>query len=100
MGPLTAKENPSYKEVCTGSTGHVEVFKLTFDGDDSTFEEICRFFFQFHDPTTQDRQGNDTGSQYASVVYCSNDNQFQIANKVKSELQTYITNGEITCFEG
>jgi methionine-S-sulfoxide reductase len=55
MGPSTAKENPSYKEVCSGSTGHVEVFQMTFDGGDSTFEEICRFFFQFHDPTTEDR---------------------------------------------
>lgn len=98
MGPLTAKANPSYEEVCRGDTGHVEVLELTYQGGDQTFEELVRFFFQFHDPTTPARQGNDKGSQYSSVIYYYTPQQKMIAMKVKAELQDLINNGKIDCF--
>ena len=59
MGPTTAKANPSYREVCSGSTGHVEVYNLKFTGGNEAYEALTRFFFQFHDPTTLNSQGND-----------------------------------------
>jgi peptide-methionine (S)-S-oxide reductase len=98
MGPKDAKANPTYKEVCEGTTGHVEVFNFTFKGGEEMYEQIVRFFFQFHDPTTLNRQKNDKGTQYASVIYCADDKQLAIATKVRDELQTLISDGKITCF--
>ena len=63
------KPHPTYEEVCTGRTGHVEVVQLAFDPAIATFEEILEVFFVIHDPTTRDRQGNDVGSQYRSVIF-------------------------------
>ena len=70
-----SQPNPSYKDVCTGSTGHVEVVQVTFDPAETSFEEILEVFFATHDPTTWDRQGNDVGSQYRSVVFYHSDEQ-------------------------
>lgn len=75
MGPTTSKANPSYREVCSGSTGHVEVYDVEFDGKEDTYEQLVRHFFSFHDPTTLNAQGNDRGTQYASVLYCYDDIQ-------------------------
>jgi peptide-methionine (S)-S-oxide reductase len=61
-------EDPSYKEVCTGETGHAEVVKVEYDEEEVGFEEILRIFFRTHDPTTEDRQGPDVGSQYRSII--------------------------------
>lgn len=99
MGPKTAAINPSYKDVCSGVTGHVEVYDFEFSEGIETYEELIRYFFQFHDPTTLNRQGNDKGTQYASVIYAYDKNQFEIAKKVKDELQTLINNKQVTCFE-
>ncbi len=55
--------NPSYRQVCSGRTGHIEVLDIEIDSSEELFEEIIRFFFMFHDPTTKDRQGNDMGTQ-------------------------------------
>ncbi|MCI3951505.1 MAG: peptide methionine sulfoxide reductase [Burkholderiales bacterium] len=63
------KASPTYEEVCRGRTGHAEVVRITFDPSLVTFEEILQVFFVIHDPTTRDRQGNDVGSQYRSVVF-------------------------------
>lgn len=63
------KPHPTYEEVCTGRTGHAEVVQLAFDPAIATFEEILEVFFVIHDPTTRDRQGNDVGSQYRSVIF-------------------------------
>jgi hypothetical protein len=60
-----AMVNPSYRQVCSGSTGHVEVLYVELNKPDEDFEHIIRFFFQFHDPITKNRQGNDAGTQYA-----------------------------------
>mmetsp|Transcript_27460 Transcript_27460/g.46077 ORF Transcript_27460/g.46077 Transcript_27460/m.46077 type:complete len:228 (+) Transcript_27460:55-738(+) len=100
MGPDGAPENPTYKEVCSGYTGHVEVFEFEYSGGLDYYEALVRFFFQFHDPTTLKRQGNDVGTQYASVIYCSEDNEMEVCKKVISELQKLIDDGKITAYEG
>ncbi len=95
MGPSDAPKDPNYRDVCTGATGHVEVYDFVYSGGEAYFEELVKFFFQFHDPTTLNRQGNDRGTQYASVIYCYSEEQLQIASKVKKELQQLIDNGKI-----
>ena len=67
-----AKKYPTYREVCGGRSGHVEVYDMEYDGQESTFENILKFFFSFHDPTTVDQQGNDRGSQYVSMLHMTN----------------------------
>ena len=99
MGPEGSKVNPSYKEVCSGSTGHVEVYECEFSGGDETYRKLVKFFFSFHDPTTANCQGNDRGTQYASVIYCSDDKQFQIASEVKRELQDLIGRKLVKCYK-
>jgi peptide-methionine (S)-S-oxide reductase len=79
-------ENPSYKAVCEGTTGHAEVCQITYDPEKITFEELLEVFWQTHDPTTANRQGNDVGPQYRSVVFYHNDSQKDIAEKFKIRL--------------
>jgi len=98
MGPKVAKSNPSYEEVCTGRTGHVEVYDLSFTGGAAYFEAMVKFFFMIHDPTTKDRQGNDRGTQYASVVYCYNQEQFDIATRVKEQVQALMNSKHINAY--
>jgi peptide-methionine (S)-S-oxide reductase len=92
LGPKDSPKNPSYQDVCTGTTGYVEVYFLEFQGGEEYYEAMVRFFFQFHDPTTANKQGNDAGTQYASVIYCYDKIQFEIATKVKDELQHLLLN--------
>ena len=81
-------KNPSYRQVCSGSTGHVEVLDVELNEPvEKNFEELIKFFFMFHDPTTKNRQGNDAGTQYGSVIFCGDDKQKVIASRVKDELQ-------------
>lgn len=68
-------KNPSYKEVCNGTTGHAEVCQITFDPRVVTFGQLLEVFFEVHDPTTLNRQGADVGTQYRSVVYYHNEEQ-------------------------
>lgn len=75
-------KNPTYKEVCTGTTGHAEVVRITFDADVISFSEILEVFFMTHDPTTLNRQGNDVGTQYRSVIFYHNEKQKETAEKV------------------
>lgn len=100
MGPSSAPANPSYDAVCSGRTGHVEVYDFTFSGGAAYYESLVRFLFQFHDPTTLDRQGNDAGTQYASVIYCYDQQQFDIATRVKAELQTLLDGRKLNCYSG
>jgi peptide-methionine (S)-S-oxide reductase len=80
-------DNPTYKEVCSGLTGHAEVIQVTFDPEIIPFADILRIFFTVHDPTTLNRQGNDTGTQYRSVIYYHSEAQKQTAEAVKVEAQ-------------
>lgn len=80
-------ENAVYSKVKTGTTGHAEAVKITFDPSVTSFEKLLLFFFQIHDPTTVDRQGNDRGSQYRSAIFYVDDQQRAIAEKVKKRVQ-------------
>lgn len=78
-------KDPTYKEICTGTTGHAEVAQLKFDSSIVSFEEILNIFWQAHDPTTLNRQGNDKGTQYRSVIFYHDEVQNEIArNSLKN----------------
>ena len=82
-----AKDNPTYKEVCNGTTGHAEVAQITFDPSKVSYERILQVFWHAHDPTTLNRQGNDVGTQYRSVVFYNDEKQKAAAEKSKKEAQ-------------
>jgi methionine-S-sulfoxide reductase len=79
-------ENPSYEQVHTGRTGHVEAVKLEYDGDKTSYDILLDRFFEIHDPTTVDKQGPDKGSQYNSVIFYRNWEQEEKARKYKDKL--------------
>lgn len=79
-------DKPSYEQVCTGTTGHNEVVKLTYDPAQISLREILEIFFVIHDPTTPNRQGNDVGTQYRSGIYYSTPEQEQVARDLLDEL--------------
>jgi peptide-methionine (S)-S-oxide reductase len=79
-------ENPTYEEVCEKTTGHAEVLQVEFDTTQVTIDEILEIFWQTHDPTTLNRQGNDVGPQYRSVVFYHNDHQKERAEYYKKKL--------------
>jgi peptide-methionine (S)-S-oxide reductase len=79
--------NPSYEEVCTGKTGHAEVCQITFDPSVISYDELLETFWKTHDPTTLNRQGNDIGTQYRSVIFYHNDMQRELAEKYEDELE-------------
>jgi len=79
-------ENPTYEEVCTGKTGHAEATQITFKPDVVSYAELLKVFWKTHDPTTLNRQGNDVGTQYRSVIFYHNDEQKKLAEKYKKEL--------------
>jgi len=81
-------ENPSYEEVCTGSTGHAEACMITYDPSVITYAELLEVFWKTHDPTTLNRQGNDTGTQYRSAIFYHNDEQKRLAEHYKKELDS------------
>ncbi len=78
--------NPTYREVCTGTTGHAEITRITFDPSVISFEELLEVLWTSHDPTTLNRQGNDVGTQYRSAVFYVNEEQRAIAEKSKKEV--------------
>lgn len=80
-------ENPTYQQVCTGTTGHAEVVQITFDPKIISFEDILYVFWRTHDPTTLNRQGADVGTQYRSVILYHNEEQKAIAEKSKRETE-------------
>ena len=77
--------NPTYEQICQGDTGHAEVVRLTFDADEISLEEILEIFFDTHDPTTLNRQGNDVGTQYRSGIYYTTTQQRDVANDLIRE---------------
>jgi peptide-methionine (S)-S-oxide reductase len=78
--------NPSYEEVCDGSTGHAEVVRIEFDRAVITYRDILEIFFTIHDPTTLNRQGNDVGTQYRSAIFTTSDEQEAMAKQVAAEM--------------
>lgn len=79
-------ENPTYREVCGGKTGHAEVCRIDFDPAEVSYDELLEVFWKTHDPTTLNRQGNDVGTQYRSAVFYHDDAQREAAEKYKKEL--------------
>ncbi|PQO36908.1 peptide-methionine (S)-S-oxide reductase [Blastopirellula marina] len=71
--------NPTYEQVCTKTTGHAEVIQITYDAEEVSYEDLLEIFFQTHDPTTKDRQGNDVGPQYRSAIFYHSEEQKQLA---------------------
>ena len=83
-----ARANPTYEQVCSGATGHAEVVQITFNPDVVSYETLLAAFWKSHDPTTLNQQGNDYGTQYRSVIFYHNENQKQLAEKFKKELDS------------
>ncbi len=79
-------KNPSYREVCTGSTGHAEVARIVYDPEQLTVDELLEVFWQTHDPTTMNRQGADVGTQYRSAIFYHTEEQRRIATEYKKKL--------------
>jgi peptide-methionine (S)-S-oxide reductase len=79
-------ENPTYRQVCDGDTGHAEVCQIKFDPSKISYAELLEVFWKTHDPTTLNRQGNDTGTQYRSAIFTHGDRQKELAEKYKKEL--------------
>lgn len=80
-------ENPTYEQVCSGKTGHAEVLQITYDPTKISYEELLKVFWETHDPTTLNRQGNDVGTQYRSAIFYHNDKQKELAEQYKEQLE-------------
>lgn len=85
------KENPTYEEVCSGTTGYAEAIQLTFDPTIISYDKLLDVFFALHDPTTLNQQGADIGTQYRSAIFYNNDEQRKIAEEKKSKISGAVT---------
>ncbi|HCS06007.1 MAG TPA: peptide-methionine (S)-S-oxide reductase MsrA [Pseudomonas sp.] len=83
--------NPTYEEVCSGLTGHTEVVLVVYDQDKVSYEALLKMFWELHDPTQGMRQGNDIGTQYRSVIYCTTPEQLALAKASKETYQAELT---------
>ena len=81
--------NPTYQQVRTGTTGHAEAIQVTYDPAEISYEELLEVFWQTHDPTTPDRQGNDMGPQYRSVIFYHTDEQKRLAEQSRQEMDAW-----------
>ncbi|TBU82994.1 peptide-methionine (S)-S-oxide reductase [Pseudomonas daroniae] len=91
--------NPTYEETCSGLTGHAEVVLVVFDPQQTSYEELLKVFWEVHNPTQGMRQGNDIGSQYRSAIYCTDEQQLEIARRSQAQFQNELEKsgfGEIT----
>ena len=89
-------DNPTYKMICEGNTGHAEVAQIQFDNKKITYEQLLFIFFDIHDPTTLNKQGNDVGTQYRSSIFYHDSTQKELAEKVKSVLKSKYNNKIVT----
>ncbi len=89
-------ENPSYRAVCAGTTGHAEVIQVRFDPEAITYEELLTVFMTTHDPTTLNRQGADVGTQYRSIILYHDDQQKATAEKVLEKVKAYYEDSIVT----
>lgn len=89
-------QQPTYEQVCTGTTGHAEVVRISFDKNKISLQEILEIFFATHDPTTDNQQGNDVGPQYRSGIYTHNAEQNRVAHEVQARVSTLYGNGIVT----
>jgi peptide-methionine (S)-S-oxide reductase len=92
-------EDPTYEQVCNGTTGHAEVVQVMYDPDEISYRGLLEVFFALHDPTTKDRQGPDVGSQYRSVIFHHDDDQRATAEAVVKELEGEAYDGIVTEIE-
>jgi len=88
--------NPSYQDVCTGSTGHAEVVKIEYDPAETSVEKLLEFFWKIHDPTSLNAQGDDHGTQYRSIILYANDAQKAAAEKSKAAAQAKLSDPIVT----
>ncbi|WP_432760867.1 peptide-methionine (S)-S-oxide reductase MsrA [Pseudoalteromonas phenolica] len=94
MGGQT--DDPTYKDICTGMTGHAEVVQLSFDADVISYSQLLDMFFTLHDPTQLNRQGNDVGTQYRSAVFYHNDAQAELTEQAIKQLQPHLAEKIVT----
>lgn len=94
-------KDPNYKEVCSGETMHAEIVKVDFNPEKISFEKILNYFWRLHDPTTLNRQHNDIGTQYRSIIFYTSENQKKLAIKSKKEFDANNSFGTeaVTCIE-
>ena len=92
----TAPGVPTYREVCSGLTGHAEVVQVTFNPEELSFYDLITIFMTSHDPTQLNKQGADKGTQYRSVIYYHNDEQKKVVNNVFSEIKSYFSEPIVT----
>ena len=92
-------DDPTYEQVCNGTTGHAEVVQVTYDPDEISYRDLLEVFFALHDPTTKDRQGPDVGSQYRSAVFHHDEDQRATAEAIVEELEGTAYDGIVTEIE-
>lgn len=91
--------NPTYQQICTGATGHAEVIQVSFDPEVVSLDELYDLFFRAHDPTTLNRQGADRGTQYRSIILYHDDQQREVALRVKEKAAAYWSDPIVTQIE-